>query len=180
MNKTYALVATIVRIYMVGALVISFNHVITASGMLGLTGWQAWTVPFFIDGFAILGMIGRSARFAPETQAIGFRLQIGAGLLSLAANVYAGHTIGERLYGVLIVAGFVTAEWYSHKLRPVATKAEAVKATRSAAATKAAATRKANAETAKAASKAKAERARIARETKALKAAVDMAEATRA
>lgn len=167
-NWTYLAVRTIVRAYMLATLTISFRHIITASHLLGLTGWQAWTAPFAIDGFAVLGMIGRSDRFAAATQRTGFRLQVCAGLVSLTCNVYAGHTLGERLYGFLIVAAFVVAEWYGDKLRPAPAPAEvdAAKARRSEAARKAAATRKANA--AASARLAKAQTRRLAREVKQL------------
>lgn len=146
-NWTYLIVATIVRLYMIGALAISFDHIITAAGMLGLHGWQAYTVPFAIDGFAVLGMIGRSARFAESTQRTGLKLQAAAGTLSLAANIYAGHTRGEQIYGALIVTAFIVAEWYAGKLRPAPAAKTAVDPRRSEAARKAAATRKANAAT---------------------------------
>ena len=162
MNRTYLLVAAIVRLYMIGALAVSFTHIVTASHLLGLEGWQAWTVPFAIDGFALLGMIGRSARFSADTQRTGFRLQITAGAVSLIANVYAGHTVGERLYGALIVAAFIVAEWYAAKLRPAPVVVPTEAERRSAAAKKAAATRKANAA---------AKATRPARRPKALQAA---------
>lgn len=148
-NWTYLTVAAIVRIYMIGALAISFSHIITASHMLELNGWQAYTVPFAIDGFAVLGMIGRSHRFAEATRRTGFRFQLGAGALSFAANVFAGHTVGERLYGALIVAAFVAAEKYADKLRPAPVVTEEAKAKRSEAAKRGAVTRKANAAKAK-------------------------------
>jgi signal transduction histidine kinase len=165
-NGLYLTVATIVRCYMLGALAISFGHIITAAGLLGLTGWQAWTVPFAIDGFAVLGMIGRSCRFAASTQRTGLRLQACAGLLSLACNVYAGQTVGERLYGALIVSAFVVAEWYAGKLcpAPAPMPEPTVSDKRSAAARKAAATRKANTEAKAAAEADRRERRRLARQ----------------
>jgi hypothetical protein len=151
-NWTYTLVTAIVRLYMLGALAISFSHIITAASLLQLHGWQAYTTPFFIDGFAVLGMIGRSHRFETSTRRSGFRLQMAAGALSFACNIFAGHTIGERLYGALVVVGFVAAEWYGAKLAPAApaqpTDVEVLAAKRSAAAAKGAATRKANREAA--------------------------------
>jgi hypothetical protein len=167
-NWTYLIVTAIVRLYMLGALAISFSHIEHASTSLGLTGWPVLTVPFFIDGFAVLGMIGRSSRFADATRRTGFRLQLAAGALSFAANIYSGQNTGERIYGALVVAGFVTAEWYGAKLAPapvvhIGPTAEEIAAAelsakRSAAAVKAAATRKRNAELA-----AKAERAETRR-----------------
>jgi len=170
-NLTYLAVAGIVRVYMLGALAISFHHIIiTAAGLLGLTGWQAWTVPFAIDGFAVLGMIGRSHRFAASTQRTGLRLQAAAGALSLACNVYAGHTLGERLYGALIVTAFVVAEWYAGKLRPapVPPAEPTVSDRRSQAARKAAVTRKANVEAKASAAADRAERRRLARQVRDL------------
>lgn len=151
-NRTYLAVTAIVRLYMLGALAISFSHIITAAHLLQLDGWQAWTTPAFVDGFAVLGMIGRSQRFAPATRRSGFRLQLAAGALSFSANVFAGHTVGERAYGALVVVGFVVSEWYGAKLAPAApvmpAAAEVLAEKRSAAARKGAATRKANAEAA--------------------------------
>lgn len=174
-NRTYLIVLLIVRAYMLGALAVSFGHIITAAHLLQLNGWQAWTTPFAIDGLAVLGLIGRSARFAEATRRTGFRLQLGAGVVSLGCNVFAGHTIGERIYGALIVTLFVVAEWYGSKLAPAAPSASAedlaaaeLAAKRSASAVKAAATRKRNADAA-----AKAERA----ETRRIRAAARALEA---
>lgn len=116
-NWTYILVAVIVRAFMLGAAAISFTHIVATSHALGL-GWEAWTVPGFVDGLAVLGLIGRGPKFAASTQKAGLALMAGAGTLSLACNVYAGHNLGQQLYGVLVVAGFIAAEWYSMKLRP--------------------------------------------------------------
>lgn len=143
----YPLVWTVARLYMIGALAISFSHIIDASHQLELFGWAALTVPFAIDGLALLGMIGRSSQFAESTQRTGFKLQIGAGAVSLAANVYAGDTRGERMYGILIILLFVIVEWYAAQLKPALTPAQELAARRSAAAKQSAATRKANAAT---------------------------------
>lgn len=144
MNKS-SLVKGIVKLYFFGALVISFTHIIEASHKLGLIGWQSWTTPFAIDGIAVIGMIMRSEAFSTDTRKIGFRVQIVAGLLSLACNVFAGNTLGERIYGVMIVVLFVLSEWLSDRIegREV-DQARELAAKRSAAATKAASTRKAN------------------------------------
>jgi hypothetical protein len=116
-NWTYVTVALIVRMFMVGAAVVSFSHIIDVSQTLGLT-WEAYTVPAFVDGLAVLGMIGRSAKFAESTQKAGLQMMAGAGVISLACNVAAGDNRGQQAYGVLVVAGFIAAEWYATKLRP--------------------------------------------------------------
>lgn len=151
-NWTYLIAITIVRAFMAGAAAISFSHIITTANMLGLHGWQAWTTPFAIDGFAALGMLGRSRRFAEQTRRVGLRFAIAAGLISLAANIYAGHTVGERIYGVIVVLAFVSAEQYADRMAPAPaapvvvepSAEELATAKRSEAAKKAAATRAAN------------------------------------
>jgi len=155
----------------VGAGVISFMHIVEVGLRFGL-GWQSYVAPFLIDGFAMLGIIGRNAKdgqgrhsFSDRARRAGLGLSIGAGLVSLACNVTAGSNAGQMVFGVVVVAGFITAEWYGSTLEtaPAVKAAEvddATRARRSAAAVKAAATRKANAERA-----AKNDR-RILRETR--------------
>jgi hypothetical protein len=163
-NWKYLGTLVIVRAYLLGALVISFSHIVSAAHLLQLDGWQAWTTPFAIDGFAVLGMIARSHSFAARTRTIGLRVQVVASLLSLACNIFAGHTPGERVYGAMIVAAYIFSEWFGDQMKPAETDAaadaQAVEAhltaqqdqaaaaraaVRSAAAVKAAATRKATA-----------------------------------
>jgi hypothetical protein len=109
-------VKAIVKAYFLGALAVSFAHIVAASHKLDLFGWQAYTTPFAIDGIAVIGMVMRSAKWSDATNKLGFRVQICAGLLSLACNVYAGNTRGERIYGVIIVALFIFSEWLSDRL----------------------------------------------------------------
>ena len=145
-NWTYVVTVMIVYLFMLGAALISFTHIVDVSHTLGL-GWEAYTVPFFIDGFAVLGKIGRSRRFAESTRSAGLKVMASAGLVSLAANVTAGDNLGQQLYGALVVAGFIAAEWYSVKLEAAPPTVDEVddelRAKRRAAALKGAATRKA-------------------------------------
>lgn len=145
MNIKYVTIKIIVRLYFLGALAVSFCHIIESSHKVGLTGWQAITTPFAIDGIAVIGMVMRSESFSKATRKLGFRVQVTAGLLSLVCNVFAGSTAGERIYGVMIVALFVFSEWLSDRLESAAVDVEREKAERKAAAVaKAAATRAAN------------------------------------
>jgi len=141
----FSLVKAIVKLYFFGALAVSFTHIIEASHKLSLNGWQSWTTPFAIDGIAVIGMVMRSEAFSTATRRLGFRVQVTAGALSLACNVFAGYTLGERIYGVLIVALFVFSEWLSDRIesREVEQAREQAEK-RSVAAAKASATRKAN------------------------------------
>lgn len=162
----FTLVKIIVKLYFLGALAVSFSHIVEASHKLGLHGWQAWTTPFAIDGIAVIGMVMRGEGFSAATRRLGFRVQLTAGLLSLACNVYAGSTTGERIYGVLIVVLFVFSEWLSDRMQSVSVDVERVQAAkRSASAKQAAATRKANAAKTASTGKTRTKRTRPARPT---------------
>src|SRR5258705_5937158 len=110
-TATYWIVRIVCSVFILATAGFSFIHIVHTSQMLGLT-WEAWSVPFLIDGLAVLGMLGRSHRFAAETRRAGLKLMIGAGLVSLAANIAAGHKTGQRAFGLLAVVGFVVSEWY--------------------------------------------------------------------
>ena len=147
-NWTYVIVKFVVLAFMAGAAGISFGHIVDVSITLGLT-WESYTVPAFVDGLAILGLIGRTSKFDRSTNRAGWVLILTAGTVSLGANILAGDNLGQQLYGGLIVVGFGLAEWYSTKLKaapaPPAEVDEETKAKRSAAARKGAVTRRANA-----------------------------------
>jgi len=116
-NWTYVTARVIVYTFLVAAAAGSFTDEVKCSHMLGLH-WQAWTVPFLLDGVALMGKLGRSRRFASATQGAGLWLMVFGGLLSLAANVAAGENTGQRVYGALLVVGFLLVEWYAGKLSP--------------------------------------------------------------
>lgn len=115
MNKV-SIIRAIVKAYFVGALVISFIHIVTAAGKTGLSGYEMWVTPLMIDGIAIIGMIMRGPEFSQRTRKIGFRTQIGAGLISLIANVYAADSVGGMILGVAVVALFLFSEWLSDNI----------------------------------------------------------------
>jgi hypothetical protein len=155
-NLAYPIAKLITRVYMIAALGLSYIHIVHLFQDLGLHGWQSYIAPAFLDGFAVLGMLCRGEQFSADTRRLGFRLQAGAGLLSLAANIAAGDSIGGMIFGFLVVGGFVLSEAIADRVRPVqADLAAETKARRSAAAQKAAATRKAGAAQAPAAKKAR-------------------------
>lgn len=141
MNRV-KIVKGIIRGYFFAALAVSFLHIAEAAQKLGISGWQSWSCPFIVDGIAVIGLIMRGEAFSAQTRRTGFWVQVGAGSVSLAANVYAGHNGGEALYGVAIVAVFLLAEWLGDKLESVQVDVDRATATkRSEAAKKAAATR---------------------------------------
>jgi hypothetical protein len=97
-----------------------------------------------VDGIAIMGLTMRSEDFATRTRRIGFRVQIVAGALSLAGNVYAAHNAGTAVFGVAVVALFIFSEWLSDQIESSVVEAARV-ATERAAAAKAASIAKAQA-----------------------------------
>lgn len=121
-------VRAIVKLYFLGALSMSFVHIVSAAEKLQTTQWQAYCWPFMVDGIAVIGMVMRSAKWSSNTNRVGFRVQLSAGTLSLAANIYAGNTVGDRITGIGAVALFIFAEWLSDRL--VSRKAESAEAER--------------------------------------------------
>lgn len=113
-DKALIVVRAVVWFFLVGAAVISTSHIIHTAQMLGL-GWEAYTVPAFVDGIAIVGKVSMLPRFSDTFRRSGFRLLMFGGILSLAANVAAGSNWGERAFGILVVAGFMILE--SHVVR---------------------------------------------------------------
>lgn len=144
--NSVSVIKLIVKLYFFGAIVASFAHIITAAHKIGLTGVEAWSVPFMIDGIVIIGMAMRTERFSRQTRRIGLRVQVVMGLISLTANVYAAHNVGGVIYGVAIVTLFLAAEWLAEQLEDAqADRDREAKEKRSQAAQKAAVTRKRNA-----------------------------------
>jgi hypothetical protein len=95
------------------ALFISFGHITEFAHFWGVEGDQANAAPFFVDGLMILGRLGMFKRWTDRTNKIGRGFLVGGAILSFAANIGDGHTIGGRVFGALIVAGFVACEWYA-------------------------------------------------------------------
>lgn len=125
-NWTYLTALVIVYGFLLGTAAGSFHHIVVVGDRLGL-GWEAWTVPFLVDGIALMGKMGRSRRFAESTQRAGLRLMAFGGVLSLACNIYAGENLGQRCFGGLLVAGFLIVEWYAGKLSPAPTATQATR-----------------------------------------------------
>jgi hypothetical protein len=145
-NRTYVAAKALTIAIALLAVVISYTHIVHAAHLLGLHGWQAYAAPIFIDGFGLLGLLARSKSFAPETRTLGRRFQVVATLISLAANVGAGDSVGAMVFGGMVVAGYLAAEQLAERMRSVeVAQADDAKAKRSASAKQGAATRKANA-----------------------------------
>lgn len=109
---------------------ISFHDIEKLAVIWGVPSGIAWTAPVFIDGLTYMGKLGQHHRVDPAGRKAGKFLMAGGGLMSLAANIAVGENLGMRAYGALVVIGFVTAEWYSTKLKGVIATKQAVEAQR--------------------------------------------------
>lgn len=143
-----AITKHIATAYFLLAIVVSFLHLVHAGIKGGLT-WEAYLIPFMVDGIAIMGKVMRGAEFSKHARRIGFRTQIIAGLLSLAGNVYAAYNVAGMVMGAAVVALFVFAEWLTDQIdsaeAEAAREAEAaIAAAKAAAVAKGQATRAAN------------------------------------
>lgn len=165
----FTVTRVVVAAFMVGALALSYVHIVHLFMSWG-SGWQAWIAPAFIDGFAILGIVGRGKAFAAATRKRSMWIQIVAMVISFGANVTSGGTGGDRAIGAMVVLGYVVSEMFAHTMRPASDDMAAAKAEMNAQrAAKAAVTRAATKRTAalKAANRAETARIRKANATAA-------------
>jgi len=155
-NWIYGIACALVYGFLAAAAVGSYGNIVGLAHDLGVSSDHAWTTPLLIDGVALMGKLLRSRNLAATAHRAGLRLMLFGGVLSLAANVLHGHTWGDRIYGALLVVGFIVVERASDHLAPapVAKPVDPdLTAKRKAAAAKGAATRKRNAAAAKKAPK---------------------------
>jgi len=107
----------ITKAYFVGALTISFTHIITSAHKMGGEGYEPYVAPFMVDGVALLGMHMRNEKYDDRTNKIGLYAQSTAGLLSLAMNVHAAHSLFGMLLGIGVVVLFLVTEWMAGNIR---------------------------------------------------------------
>lgn len=103
--------------YFFGALAISFTHIITSAHKMGGEGYEPYIAPFMVDGVALLGMHMRNEKYDDRTNKIGLWAQSCAGLLSLAMNVHAAHSLFGLLLGIGVVVLFLATEWMAGNIR---------------------------------------------------------------
>lgn len=107
----------ITKAYFFGALSISFTHIITSAHKMGGEGYEPYIAPFMVDGVALLGMHMRSEKYDDRTNKIGLWAQSLAGLVSLAMNVHAAHSLFGLLLGIGVVILFLATEWMAGNIR---------------------------------------------------------------
>jgi hypothetical protein len=103
----------------------------------------AAAVPLFIDGFQLVGRIIRGHEFSKKTRNTGAWLQGFGAIVSLAANIVAGPTVGEKIAGAIFVIGYITIEAVADRIRPASDDTKEADAAKRAATRKAAAAKRA-------------------------------------
>lgn len=106
----YRIAAIIVNGYLLGAAAGSFINIVELAGDIGVHGWHKWTAPLLVDGFVAMGKLLRSRALNEAAHRFGTWLMAIGGILSLTANIVHGHTLGERIFGGLLVAGYLLME----------------------------------------------------------------------
>lgn len=107
----------ITKAYFFGALSISFTHIITSAHKMGGEGYEPYIAPFMVDGIALLGMHMRNEKYDDRTNKIGLWAQCSAGMVSLAMNVHAAHSLFGLLLGIGVVVLFLATEWMAGNIR---------------------------------------------------------------
>lgn len=119
-NATYYIAKGIVAAFGTGCVALSFSHIIDLAHQLDATGIHPWIAPATVDSFMLLGRLGMSRRLDATTNKVGRWVMIGGAIISLIANIAAGHTNGDKIIGGAVVFGFLFAEWYAPQLKPAA------------------------------------------------------------
>lgn len=118
-DRNYPLIFIRIAVWvlMILAAFISASHIVHVFEGIGLTRPYSLTAPLFIDVVAIAGKLSMLPRFDrwPHFQRSGKYMLMTMGAASLAANIGAGTNWGERLYGLLIVGGFMLLENHATK-----------------------------------------------------------------
>lgn len=121
-NTARGIARTLVTAFMLGSLYLSFTHIAHLFEALGLVTGEQWLAPAFIDTYMVLGKLLGLKCWTPKTRKIGHYVVMIGAALSIIANVAAGGSIGGRILGFLVVAGFLTGEWLLTVMVPTTTR----------------------------------------------------------
>jgi len=113
MNKLINTGVWVVFLYTMG---VSISHVIATGGAIGLPSFEAATAWVVVDIVFLLGKAGRSPHRSEGIRKGGLVLMLFGGTLSLFCNVYAGPTLGAKIWGVVVVIAMIVTESYGSKL----------------------------------------------------------------
>jgi hypothetical protein len=103
-------IKAISKAYFFGAMAVSAIHTVHSFEKMGLNTGEQWITPLAIDGLAFFALGLQSKKYSDDTNKIGLRLQIGAGISQLAANVYAASSPGGMVLGLMVVGIYLLME----------------------------------------------------------------------
>jgi hypothetical protein len=103
--------------YFFGAMAVSAIHTVHSFEKMGLNDGQQYLTPLAIDGLAFFALGLQSKRYSDDTNKIGLRLQIGAGIAQLASNLYAASSTGGLVLGLLVVGIYLLMEAISPRIK---------------------------------------------------------------
>jgi hypothetical protein len=116
----------ITKAYFFGAMSVSAIHTIHSFQKMGLHTGEEFLTPAAVDGLAFFGLSLQGGKYADSTNRIGLRIQIGAGIAQLAANIFAASSFGGMVFGVVVVGLYLLMEAIGPKLKTrAAAEAEA-------------------------------------------------------
>lgn len=103
--------------YFFGAMGMSAMHTIHSFEKMGLVDGQQYATPLAIDGFAFFGLVLQQQKYSDDTNKIGVKIQIGCGVLQLAANLFAASSLGGIVLAFLVVGIYLVAEILGGKIK---------------------------------------------------------------
>lgn len=107
----------ITKAYFFGAMAVSAIHTIHSFEKMGLHTGEQFGTPLAIDGLAFFALSLQSPKYSDQTNKIGLRIQICAGIAQLAANVFAASSIGGMVLGIFVVGIYLLMEAIGPKLK---------------------------------------------------------------
>lgn len=105
------------KAYFFGAMAISAIHTVHSFEKMGLDTGEQYLTPLAIDGVAFFALGLQSKKYDDRTNRIGLRLQIGAGLAQLTANIFAASSLGGLVLGILVVGIYLLMEIITPKIK---------------------------------------------------------------
>lgn len=109
-NWTLIAATVIVYGYLISTLALSAGNIIGFAAALGASTLHSYAAPMFVDGLALMGKLLSAPKLGEACNRYGFKLMCAGGALSFVANVFHGHTAGDKVVGGLLVFGFVLVE----------------------------------------------------------------------
>jgi hypothetical protein len=111
--------------YFFGAMAVSAVHTVHSFEKLGLHTGEQFLTPLAVDGLAFFALALQGKRYGDDTNKIGLRLQISAGIAQLAANVFAASSIGGMVLGLMVVGIYLLMEAIGPRIRTRAQQEQA-------------------------------------------------------